>query len=63
MNNQGLKKRVDREKTTEYAIIEVLHQERRTLQGGKETTGVRALLGILDIIAFCGSILGLQGQA
>ena len=54
---------MDREKTTEYAIIEVLQQERQTLQGGIETTGVRALLGRLDIIAFCGSILGLKGRA
>jgi len=37
LNNQGLKKRVDRE-TTEYAIKEVLQQEK--------TTGVRAFLGI-----------------
>ena len=38
LENQGLKKRVDREKTTECAIKEVLQQEK--------TTGVRAFLGI-----------------
>ena len=29
MNNQGLKKRVDREKTTDYAFIEVLQQRKK----------------------------------
>ena len=57
MNNQGLKKRVDREKTTDYAFIEVLQQRKNNRSPSLSGYILETVLAQYLQYAFCGSIV------